>query len=233
MSNSDLTNKENYRQIISDDYNTVANSYIFVVIECMKIFNEKLVDAYNVTKGIETITHVFIMMLLYTKNLKCAVYYSQKAYYFFVEFIEQITNGQNTFLQLTTTDATVFVYKKTIFEISHANVCISLSSDLDKIHDLKILANTIKTMIRPHLTCETFQKMMRCIPLTTSKLANVCDFVKMLDNSELTSQSYSSAMQLFLSMLNSEKKFKHLNADSMSKILGKDYAKGVKQLFME
>ena len=45
-------------------------------------------------------------------------FHSQKAYYFYVEFIEQITNDNNTFLQLSSRDASLYVYKKTIFEIN-------------------------------------------------------------------------------------------------------------------
>ena len=45
-------------------------------------------------------------------------YHSQKAFYFYVEFIEQISTDQNSFLQLSSREASLFVYKKTIFEIN-------------------------------------------------------------------------------------------------------------------
>jgi uncharacterized protein YutE (UPF0331/DUF86 family) len=47
-----------------------------------------------------------------------AFYHSQKAYYFYIEFIEQISDENITFLQLSSRDAILFVYKKTIFEIN-------------------------------------------------------------------------------------------------------------------
>jgi hypothetical protein len=70
-------------------------------------------------RGIETLIHIFSMIFYYTKNLELTFYHSQKAYYFYVEFIEQISDDNITFLQLSSRDALLFVYKKTIFEISN------------------------------------------------------------------------------------------------------------------
>ena len=48
-----------------------------------------------------------------------AFYHGQKAFYFYVEFIEQISDDTHTFLQLNSRDASMFVYKKTLFDINH------------------------------------------------------------------------------------------------------------------
>jgi hypothetical protein len=61
--------------------------------------------------------HVFEGMLFHTKNADLAVYHSQKAFYFYVEFIEQIMDTQNSFLKLSSRDAALFVYKRTLFEV--------------------------------------------------------------------------------------------------------------------
>jgi hypothetical protein len=58
------------------------------------------------------------MVFYYTKNLDLTFYHSQKAYYFYIEFIEQISDESVTFLQLNSRDATLFVYKKTIYELN-------------------------------------------------------------------------------------------------------------------
>jgi hypothetical protein len=47
-----------------------------------------------------------------------AYFHCQKAFYFYVEFVGQISEDEKMFLQLTSRDATTYVYKKTIFEIN-------------------------------------------------------------------------------------------------------------------
>ena len=68
-------------------------------------------------RGIETISHVFNTLLYYTKNLDVSYYNSQKALYFYVEFICQIFDTQHTYLKLSSRDAVMYVYKKTLFEL--------------------------------------------------------------------------------------------------------------------
>jgi hypothetical protein len=48
-----------------------------------------------------------------------AFYHSQKAFYFYIEFVEQINHDQNAYLKLNSKDAIFFVYKKTIFDIPY------------------------------------------------------------------------------------------------------------------
>ena len=70
-------------------------------------------------RGLETITNVFSIILYYTKNIDLTYFQCQKSFYYYVEFIGQITEEQHTFLQLNSRDAITYVYKKTIFEINN------------------------------------------------------------------------------------------------------------------
>ena len=70
-------------------------------------------------RGLHTLKHIFNTIILYTKNLELTVYHTKKAYLFYVEFIGQIGEDNNSYLQLNSKDATLFVYKKTIFEINN------------------------------------------------------------------------------------------------------------------
>jgi hypothetical protein len=70
-------------------------------------------------RGLETLIHVFSVIFYYTKNLELTFYHTQKAYYFYIEFIEQISDDNVTFLQLSSRDAILFVYKKTIFDLNN------------------------------------------------------------------------------------------------------------------
>lgn len=120
-----LSNTDNYKLSLSYSLNEILDKYVLVIINYMKLISEKIyIKKHNYYKfifirGLDTITSVFKMLLLFTKNIELTYYHSQKAFYFYIEFIEQITNDQNTFLQLSSREACMFVYKKTIFEINH------------------------------------------------------------------------------------------------------------------
>jgi hypothetical protein len=66
--------------------------------------------------AINSIHRVFEYVLIKTKNIEKAFYYAQKTYFYYIEYMEQIhrSNLQHT---LNQTDAVLFIYKKTIFEI--------------------------------------------------------------------------------------------------------------------
>lgn len=66
--------------------------------------------------GVNAIHRVFEYVLLRKKNIEHAKYHSQQACYYFLEYIEQI-HISNLTHSLNNTDAVLFVYKKTIFEM--------------------------------------------------------------------------------------------------------------------
>jgi hypothetical protein len=144
-----LSNVENYKKNIHYSIQEILTKFVSVVIEYMKFMSEKI-KMKNKTyyqfifeRGVETVIHVFTNILFYTKNLDLAFYHSQKAYYFYIEFIEQISDENVTFLQLSSRDAILFVYKKTIFEINqeYKKTMADLSSDD------KIIMSTIESYI--------------------------------------------------------------------------------------
>jgi hypothetical protein len=114
----------NYKSKINNTYSEILDKFLDVFMEYFKLFSEKIKikngQMYNFIfqKGIETLSHVILHIFYYTKNLDLAYYYGQKGTYFYIEFIEQITDDNITFLQLTSKDATLFVYKKTIYEMN-------------------------------------------------------------------------------------------------------------------
>ena len=72
---------------------------------------------YIIKRGISVISNVFMFTLMYSKNANMALFYSKKAHFYYCEFIQQINQDIHTYLQLTSKDASIFVYKKTIFNI--------------------------------------------------------------------------------------------------------------------
>ena len=119
-----LSNVDNYKPNFQSSVQDILTNFVSVIIEYMKFMCEKIrmknkhYYSFIFERGVETVIHVFTNILFYTKNLDMAFYHSQKAYYFYIEFIEQISDENITFLQLSSRDAILFVYKKTIFEIN-------------------------------------------------------------------------------------------------------------------
>lgn len=120
-----LHNVDNFKTNISCDVNTILEKYIKLLISYLKFVAETLkiknkqYSNFIVVRGLDTMTHVFCNILYYTKNLEITYYHTQKAYYYYVEFIDQISEEHHTFLQLSSRDATTYVYKKTIYDINN------------------------------------------------------------------------------------------------------------------
>lgn len=120
-----IYNTSNYKSCIENSISEILNKYVEVIIEYMRFISEKIMMKnksyyrFIFERGLETISHVFSVIFYYTKNLELTFYHTQKAYYFYVEFIEQISDDNVTFLQLSSRDAILFVYKKTIFDLNN------------------------------------------------------------------------------------------------------------------
>jgi hypothetical protein len=136
-----LYNVENYKPLIQNTAQEILTKFTEMMIEYMRLIAEKTniknkqYYIFIFERGIETLIHIFSMIFYYTKNLELTFYHSQKAYYFYIEFIEQISDDNITFLQLSSRDALMFVYKKTIFEINndHKKSNIYLTEEEHKI----------------------------------------------------------------------------------------------------
>lgn len=120
-----LHNKSNYRQTFECNTTDVMIHLVGILTKYIRFISDK-----NTTKkkehykflferGIETIFHVFSVIFYSTKNLELTLYHTQESYYFYVEFIEQILDDNTTFLNLSSRDATIFAYDKTIFQLNH------------------------------------------------------------------------------------------------------------------
>lgn len=124
--NFSLFNSENYyNDIEDDDLTKIINKYAQLIIEYSKFIQDnikvknKSFSTFITIRGLDTITNVFNYILYFTKNIDLTYYHCQKSFYFYIEFVGQITEDDKMFLQLTTRDATTYVYKKTIFEINN------------------------------------------------------------------------------------------------------------------
>jgi len=123
--NYSLHNIENYKNELNANINEIIKKYLNLLVEYYKFIIEnikiknKQFTRFIITRGLETITNVFLNLLLYTKNADLTYFHCQKSFYFYVEFVSQISEDEKMFLQLTSRDASTYVYKKTIFEINN------------------------------------------------------------------------------------------------------------------
>jgi len=99
-------------------FRELINGYLFHITENIIVQNIEYY-LFILLRGLNTIKHIFNTLLLYTKNLDLTAYHTKKAYLFYVEFIGQIGEDTHSYLQLNSKDATLFCYKKTIFELNN------------------------------------------------------------------------------------------------------------------
>jgi hypothetical protein len=123
--NYSLYNNENYKKDldyeigeITDKLSELLVDYLKFIIENIKLKHSNF-SKFIIIRGLDTIITIFNYMLFYTKNLHVTYFHCQKAFYFYLEFVGQISEDEKMFLQLSSRDATTYVYKKTIYEISN------------------------------------------------------------------------------------------------------------------
>ena len=152
-SNFSLQNLDNYYEFLKYNSNIIFLKYIEIVNTYCKLFHDtisiqnKSYYKYLFKNGLETISHVFNNILLYTNNLELTFYYCQKAYLYYVEFISQIDNVNHSFLQLNGKDASLFVYKKSIFEIVNDKRTAFEGKNSIKINNVKLLTKIYNGII--------------------------------------------------------------------------------------
>lgn len=193
-----LNEEVNYKPELDGTTNVILRKYAELLIEYIKFIvgNVKIHNMnylkFLITRGLETVTNVFNNILYYTKNIDVTYYHSQKAFYFYVEFISQITEAEKLFLQLSSRDASMYVYKKTIFEINtqHVKPCSNESSvdfnvitqnvELYKLIMMKIIQGETQGQGQDYKLQqfeEIIIKLMSNNNDTTKKISNVIDIL--------------------------------------------------------
>ena len=162
-----LQNKNNYNENLKSNiediigkYSKLVFDYLFFIFENIGEKNKNYIN-FIIERGLTTITHVFTILLVYSNNLDLSYYHSQKSFYFYVEFIEQISEDQHSFLKLSSRDASIFVYKKTIFEVPNEFI---KKTELTNQCSIKLQ------------TLETFDLYKYITLLLTKKILNLSNF---------------------------------------------------------
>lgn len=105
-------------RIVDKYYETIDNYFL----QLTKLAEEnKNVDIQTCMMiGMNVIHRVFEYVLMRTKNIEKAYYYAERAYIYYIEYMEQI-HKTNLHTSLNQGDAILFVYKKTIFELEKSD----------------------------------------------------------------------------------------------------------------
>ena len=151
-----LQNSSNYKPHMTNSIDEIVDLYTAIILNYTEYmsgnFTNKQISEYNYnySKGFEIISHIFRILFYYTKNLELTYYHSQKACVYYSEFIEQITNDAVTYLQLTSKDAILFVFKRTIFEINKERKNATTTSTIKEYSLFKMFDIYVHTYITLH-----------------------------------------------------------------------------------
>jgi hypothetical protein len=189
--NFSLQNLDNYRKNIDNITCEITEKYYMLIAEYFKFITDNIkvknsnFSKFIITRGLDTITNVFNNIFYYTKNIDLTYFHCQKSFYFYVEFVGQISEDEKMFLQLSSRDATLYVYKKTIFEINGEckNTCESSKLLNDQIAIINGYINIYKTMVykiiqndiitKNNIYIENFEKICKKINKTNLNNENV------------------------------------------------------------
>jgi hypothetical protein len=185
MKNYNLNDIDNYKINLEDSESVLFLKYVGLIhelIECLSetlnIPNKEYLKQIIIT-GIINISYIYNFVLLYTNNLELTIYHTQKAIIYYIEFVGQICEDKHNLLKLNTKDATLFIYKKTIFEINddhrmNFNETIENKNILDLLHYFMDIYNRIViNMIETHNFTEDGNlktTQVNSIPLEANKL---------------------------------------------------------------
>jgi hypothetical protein len=210
--NLSLQNLENYNKELQETpievffkYNEIISEFIVQFSNISTYAQNESYTKYLFKSGINTVTHIFNMISLYTMNIEMTKHYCNIGSYYYSEFTEQMIGDNTSFLKLSTKDAIMFVYKKTIFEInddyknslslsennnnkfSIINLLIKLYNDL--LINVIDKSNLIKTDIRIFykeilINCNNIFNIINNLYTSTNKLNNslIYEHLKLFTN---------------------------------------------------
>lgn len=199
----DLSNIHNYKSSLEDSTIDILHKYNAIVIEYLHFINENTnyknihFKNYIIINGLKTISHVFSMLLFYSKNTNFALYHSKNAYFLYIEFVGQIAEDKNSFLQLTPRDASLFVYKKSLFSIREDQIKQILKKPLNECSKKKLDIVKSNICILNHFITFFVEKNAEDV---TNMILNVNMLLKNIDviNNE---KNYNTTQKSFKTLL--------------------------------
>jgi len=193
-----LNNPSNYISGVVEEDNEIVTVFL-KLLNTYHILFKNNISCKNKTycnfiykEGIKCICNVFILFITYTNNLNFTYYHCEKSIYYYTEFISQIKND-NCFFKMSSTDAIIFVYKKTIYKLdrtilgNHERPCGDKMDNIVKIIQIIINVNSLDSydtlypyyidiLSQSNTLDETSNKLNKCV--TLNELHNVFKSLK-------------------------------------------------------
>jgi hypothetical protein len=98
-------------------YVMMMNDYLNHFTETEKFKKEAKDRIYLLINGFTTLTHVFKIMLNHSTDIDQVIEMTEKAIYYYTQFIEQMEENILHDLNVSSNNASLFVYKKTIQDL--------------------------------------------------------------------------------------------------------------------
>jgi hypothetical protein len=236
-----LDNIDNYYKELKEDINEIMNRYIELIKQYLNFVNDnikiknKQYIKFIIKRGIDTITNVFLNILYYTKNLNLTYYHCQKSFYFYVEFIGQITEDQHVYLQLSSRDAATYVYRKTIFEINNEyrkNITMPSNNTSNKFKLINIHIDIYKSLTQKFIELNVDEQLninddlskihskLKALTLNLYELKNINLLVNVLDNKIQDKNRFIETLVFYLKKIN---KNTNLTLNINDKIKNEDF----------
>ena len=196
-SNLTLKNSSVYKENMDISLKDIYSCLKLLIEQYIKCCLESnTINKYYVDKGINIIINVFKLILLYTKNLEITKIYSINSIYYYIEYINQISNNESeiVFINLTVNDAILYVYRKSIYEISDSYKKNFTLSTLDN------------------------EKFKTIGYLVLSYQSMYSSYINTVTNVNKLSPSYFIKINSFYESLFDKKKLDYNNYDSLTKL---------------
>jgi hypothetical protein len=178
--------------------NDIVNEYIldFLKIKKIKINHFKIIF----DRGLTSVIHIFMYIIINTNNLVLSCYHSKQGYKYYIEFVEQLMDENIDCLQLTTNDAILFTYKKTIFELNKSFTKVNTELEQSRKIFYSELNNTIE--IYKSLLLYSINQINTVNDLNDNNNINNCSSkIITIIYSITTIPNYINTIQLIISVL--------------------------------
>ena len=136
---------------MNDESKHIFIKYISVINDFLLYCNDNVLNEnktilkYTIRRGIESITHIFKFVYISTNDLDLTCEICKQAFIYYIEFITQICDDDRKYLNMTSRDAILFIYKKTInkYKILDSKIDNETSNDLKVLNRMLNIHNEL------------------------------------------------------------------------------------------
>ena len=135
-----INNTDNYNMSCNIDLRNIINKYMeyinnfFLLIKDNTYFKQYSYSKYLIINGVQTANHILNMLIIYTKNIDLTFHHIERSFIYYVEFINQIMINNGS-LNLNSKDASIFIYKKILYDIDDLH---KKNNNFDIEHDIRL-----------------------------------------------------------------------------------------------